>query len=197
MAANDIPNAALPAHSVAEAYLYLQFASCGKCGKSPLQADGQLTRGKQFYELPARCKSCRDATMLVFDIQPEPSRQSAQSKVINATSEPSQLIDVHGWLAMFQQIISASGREQDAVASRELVEEAAACLDEALKFYRDDSEIPPPDAFFTDAGRQSFRKSPERYTRATWMRRRLQLPVNPPALPTAATSDKRWWQFWR
>ncbi len=197
MAADDIPNAALPAHSVAEAYLYIQFASCGKCGKSPLQADGQLTRGKQFFELAARCQSCRDATMLAFDIRPEPSRQSAQSKVINATSEPSQLIDIHCWLAMFQQIISASGREQEAGASRELVEEAAACLDEALKFYRDDSEIPPPEAFFTETGRAAFRKSPERYIRATWMRRRLQLPVAPPALPTAAAAGKRWWQFWR
>jgi len=197
MATDHIPNDALLAHSVAEAYLYLQFAHCGKCGKSPLQAEGQLTRSKRYFELPARCKTCREATMLVFDIQPEPSRQAAQSKVINPTGAPSQLIDIHGWLSMFQQIISVSGREQDATASRELVEEAASCLDEALKFYRDDSEVPPPEAFFSDAGRAAFRKSPERYTRSTWMRRRLQLPVAPPSLPLSASSDKRWWQFWR
>ena len=98
---------------------------------------------------------------------------------------------------MFQQILSASGREKDKAASRELIEEAAACLDEALKFFQDQADMPPDNAFFSEPGRKAFRAHPQRYARALWASRRLQLPVEPLALPSVEAPGKSWWQFWR
>jgi hypothetical protein len=80
---------------------------------------------------------------------------------------------------------------------------AGCCLDEALKFFDADNDVPPEDAFFSDASRQQFRDRPERFTRQRIIDLRSQLPVSratAPARPDQrepATEKKGWWPPWR
>ncbi|NLE57208.1 MAG: hypothetical protein GX616_02525, partial [Planctomycetes bacterium] len=43
--------------------------------------------------------------------------------------------------------------------------EAAQCLDEALKFFDEDNDLPPREAFFTEKSYRRFLERPELYTR--------------------------------
>lgn len=169
-------NQAVPTHSVAESYLYLKFAPCPACREGPLRAMGELTRARHDWEIACVCTRCRVETVIRFDIDPAPTRESARSSVINPTPARSRAIDLPGWLNLFQQIATAAGREKDRVHGRALAMEAAACLDEALKFYDGVSELPDPSAFFTERGREAFRLHPQRFARSSWLQRRLKLP---------------------
>ena len=139
--ANDPP--IVEAHSVAEAYLYLKVAACPQCRRGMLAPTADLTRDSDAWQLPCSCQRCRKPVKLLFRIDPPPSRESAASKIINPTDQPSHAIDLLGWLNLFQQIVTAAGRTTDRAEGRELAIEAAACLDEALKFYDADNEMPP------------------------------------------------------
>jgi len=185
-------------HSVAEAYLYLQVTPCGKCGKGPLHAEGDLTRRGEragAYELPVLCQACGTADTMGFGIEPPPTRESGASNIINATQERSTAIDLLGWLTLFRSILDASEKAADKATARALAWEAAQCLDEALKFFDADNEMPRPDAFFSDASRQRYREHPQHFARSKWMERRLKLPNA--TVRTTAAPHRKWWQFWK
>ncbi|MCB9851745.1 MAG: hypothetical protein H6819_01515 [Phycisphaerales bacterium] len=188
------------AHSVAEAYLYLKVSPCPHCHRGLLEPTLDLTRESETWRLPCKCRQCGKPVEQRFQIDPPPTRESAQSKIINPTDSPSRAIDLVGWLNLFQLILSAAGRSQDRIEGRELALEAAACLDEALKFYRDGNEMPPESAFFSAAGRTALREHPQRFLRSTWLQRRMTLPnaaaaTKGPADPQ--TRRRRWWPFGR
>jgi len=189
----------VPAHSVAEAYLYLKVARCPACGRGGLRADGELTRARDDWEISCACTACRKRVTIHFDIQPVPTREAAQSSVINPTPKPSRAIDLLGWLQLFQQIATAAGREKDKTLGRELAIEAARCLDEALKFYDGDNELPAPSAFFTAEGKTALRQHPQRFARSIWLQRRAKLPQAREAGADSATNPRkakrRWWPF--
>lgn len=185
-------------HSVAEAYLYLQVTPCGACGKGPIQSQGELTRRGQragAYELSVRCHSCGNKAAIVFWIVPPPTRESGASNIINATGERSSAIDLLGWLTLFRSILEASEKTADKATARSLAWEAAQCLDEALKFFDADNEMPQADAFFSEASRQRYREHPQHFARSKWMERRLKLPNA--AVRTASAPYRKWWQFWK
>lgn len=187
------------AHSVAEAYLFLKVSPCPHCRKGLLKPTHDLTRRSESWELPSTCQRCNRTIDLHFQIDPPPSRESAQSKVINPTNAASRAIDLPGWLNLFQQIVTAAGRAADRKEGRELALEAAACLDEALKFYDQDNEMPPVTAFFSEAGKSALRDHPQRFLRSTWLQRRLTLPnagaVSRPAGAKSSRPQRRWWPF--
>jgi hypothetical protein len=185
-------------HSVAEAYLYLMSLRCPVCGKGPVRERGQITKGKpegDEWSLAAACAACQEPCVAQFRIQPTPTRAQARSSEINPTPHRSEAIDLLGWLTLFQTILAASEKEPDRPSARQLACEAALCLDEALKFYESDDELPRPDAFFTEESRRRFREHPHHFARSKWRQRRLMLPDA--AARTRAADSPRWWQFWR
>ena len=164
-------------HSVAEAYLYLMVRPCDACGRGPLQPKNDLTKaGSGTWELSATCPVCATDETLYFRIQPEPTAAQARSNLINPTSEPSRSIDLLGWLTIFRSILGATSSETDKQEIRNLAIECAQCLDEALKFYDPDNELPPQSAFFSDASRRRFREHPQQFARSRWLHERSKLP---------------------
>ncbi len=191
----------IPVHSVAEAYLYLMAEPCPACHRGALAQTRDLTKAggaASSWTLATRCGSCNAAETLQFDIEPAPSRDQAQSSRINPTSEPSKAIDLLGWLSLFQSILGAAGKATDKAEGRQLAIEAAQCLDEAFKFYSPGEELPPPEAFFTEASRQRFASHPQQFARSRWRERRLKLPdADAKTMAAAADRPRRWWRFWR
>lgn len=188
-------------HSVAEAYLYLKVTPCAACGKGPLEQTADLTRRAASpggWEMATRCGGCGYTSNIAYAISPSPTREQARSSIINPTQGRSAAIDLLGWLMLFQAIIEASQNETDRQHARELAQEAAQCLDEALKFYEGNEEFPNEDAFYSEYGRARLRDHRKQFARSVWQERRLKLP-NPSAHSdgVAKTSGRRWWQFWR
>ncbi|GJQ25866.1 MAG: hypothetical protein HBSAPP02_08980 [Phycisphaerae bacterium] len=185
-------------HSVAEAYLYLQITPCGRCGRGPVRTQGELTRRGEragAYEVIVRCEACQASDVKAFVISPPPTRESGERNIINDTSERSSAVDLLGWLTLFRSILEASEKAADKATARALAWEAAQCLDEALKFYDADNEMPPADAFFSEASRQRFREHPQHFARSKWMERRLKLPNA--TVRTTSAPRRKWWQFWK
>ncbi|MBI1827521.1 MAG: hypothetical protein HYR83_14190 [Planctomycetes bacterium] len=61
--------------------------------------------------------------------------------------------------------------------SRRLAMEAATCLNEALRFYDDENDLPSAGAFFTDDSRARFREHPQLFSRQRLLNLRAQLPT--------------------
>lgn len=191
----------IQAHSVAEAYLYLMIRRCEACDRGPPDARTDLTKtdsGKGLWELPTHCSTCGHDEVLVFRIIPEPSPEQATANWVNPTNERSRAIDLLGWLTLYRSILEASKKETDKSEIRKLAIECAQCLDEALKFYEPDNELPNQDAFFFEESLARFQDRPQQFTRSRWLHERSKLPVvvfrN---AESANTSGRRWWQFWR
>jgi hypothetical protein len=188
-------------HSVAEAYLYLKVSPCGACGSGALQPKDDLTKTAASpggWTLSTACTGCGHEAPIHFCVNPPPTREQAHSPEINPTPHKSSAIDLLGWLTLFQAIIEASQRETDKHAARELAYEAALCLDEAMKFYHDENELPGEEAFFNDTSRRRFRDNPQQFARSKWRERRLMLPDAAARTKSAgARTQRRWWQFWR
>src|ERR1051325_1709839 len=139
----DLP--AVTVHSVAEAYLYVRSTRCRACGQGPLNQIDELTRREAAdggWTLHTACAACGAKFVFHFRIDPMPSREEAQSDRINQTSNPSEAIDLLGWLSLFQSILTASEQQTNRQTARQLAYEAAQCLDEAMKFYGTDEELP-------------------------------------------------------
>jgi hypothetical protein len=188
--------APIPAHSVAEAYLYLMVAPCRACGNGPLRHQQDLTRradGK--FAMTVMCSACAATTELSFTIEPEPSRDEARSTRINPTPQPSRSIDLLGWLTLFSSIMNTEEKETNKTTVRELACEAGQCLDEAMKFYAADNDLPADGAFFSENSLRRFRDHPQQFSRSKWRERRLKLPDA--EVTSVQRSDGRpWWKFW-
>ncbi len=184
-------------HSVAEAYFYLMAASCASCRHAPLKPDGELTRTADEaapWQLASTCASCSNRHTFAFTIHPPPTRESAQSDVVNATVEPSRAIDLLGWLTLFQTVLAAAERQADRATARQLAREAGLCLDEALKFYRGVTELPEDAAFFTEGSLRHFRENSDWYRQPIWRDRRS---VMADLERGKKLGGRRWWQFWK
>jgi len=188
-------------HSVAEAYLYLKIAACPSCRQGALRQKTDLTKTASApggWTLAALCGKCDAETVLHICINPPPTRAQAGSPEINPTAQRSSAIDLFGWLTLFQAILEAAQKETNKATGRELAYEAALCLDEALKFYDGENELPGKDAFFSEASLRRFREHPERFARSKWRERRLLLPDMKARTESADRPKPRpWWRFWR
>src|SRR5262249_36497388 len=161
--------------SVAEAYLYVRSMRCRACSQGPINPNDELTRREAAeggWTLQTTCAACKAGTVFHFRIDPLPTREEAQSDRINQTSRPSEAIDLLGWLSLFQSILTASEQQLDRQVARQLAWEAAQCLDEAMKFYEPEEELPSATAFFNDESRQRFRDHPQQFAKSKWRQRR-------------------------
>ena len=188
-------------HSVAEAYAYLMVTPCPTCGRGRLREQGELRMTEAAsgeWTLDSICESCKGTNSFHFSINPPPTRESAASTVINPTTERSRAIDLLGWLGLYRSILSSLSKGGNAQQARELALEAAQCLDEALKFYDADNDLPPPEAFFTVADRRRLRDHPEQFARSRWLAERRKLPEMRVRTQEAKKGlARRLWQIWR
>jgi hypothetical protein len=201
-------DAALPAHSLAEAYLFFMVAPCPRCDHGPLDAgtakvtEDFASHTTKIARIQATCRACARAVDYDFRLPADGVPRGADPVVVNPADEPSRLIDVGQWLTLFRVMTEAASRECDRVQARHLGLEAAQCLEEALKFYTDsESDFPPPEAFFHDASRKRFYDHPKQFSRERLVDLRAKLPtqsamraslVSPPQPP----KKKPWWR-WR
>lgn len=188
-------------HSVAEAFLCVMVRPCRVCGRGPLNAISEIKRvgaSPGSFRLDAQCKSCRSPETLSLEIDPVPSRQGASSNVINPTPHRSEAIDLLGWLTLYRTIVATVKNAPNPAEARRLAAEAAQCLDEALKFYELENELPPQSAFFSEESRQRFADHPDQFARSRWREERLKLPAGQatPAI-TSATKRRSWWPWGR
>ena len=196
------PSTTLPIHSLAEAYLYLMVAPCEACAGPlrPVEHRVQHDGDAHVLTVPVACKSCGKETNVLFDargIDPAAVVGGAGAGAsvhgladphtvppINPTDEPSRIIDVAGWLTLYtviseaaQAAASTARTTDERIIARQMLIQAAQCLDEALCFYDADNDLPPEEAFFRTESRQQFRERPELFTRQRLIELRAELPV--------------------
>lgn len=193
----------LTAHSLAEAYFYLMVTPCPSCGEGPLRSEsGQRTSPTQSELrvcIEALCGKCGQSAKFDFRLPSGAGTRGDAPAIVNPTVEPSEIIDVAQWLTLFRTVAEAASRDKDKVQARHLGLEAAQCLDEALKFYQDDNDLPPRDAFFSDTSRERLERNPEQFSRQRLINLRAKLPTCDAmrAAIAAPPAKKKWWRFGR
>ncbi len=118
---------------------------------------------------------------------------------INLAERPSRIIDVAGWLTLFRVITEAAAKSQDKVEGRRLGYEAAQCLDEALRFYVEDNDLPPEGAFFSKSTQLRRQENPELFARSRLINMRARLPsidAMERRLAGGTATKKKWWKPW-
>lgn len=195
-------NAPLPAHSLAEAFFYVMVTPCPACGEGSLKAGdarcGESVKNGVRFTLPVRCAKCGKEQALEFLLPSPPERKPADGVTVNATSEPSRIIDLAQWVTLAHVIIEAASRESDKQQARHLGLEAAQCLEEALKFFEEDNDLPMDGAFFSDASRRRFAQQPQQFSRQRLIHVRAKLPtttVMRSRLSTNAKKKRKWWPW--
>jgi hypothetical protein len=187
-------------HSLTEARLYVRMQTCRSCGDGPLD----VSPDTPIYDAPGHkltltvvCGECGRPAGITFRVEEierrapvlsmlgelrDVSRQPA-AQVINPTRRPSRIIDVAGWVLLYNMLTEAARAESLKSTSlgkratvRRMRVEAAQCLDEALKFFDEDNDLPPRRAFFTRESYQRFLERPEWYTRQRLVELRSQSP---------------------
>jgi hypothetical protein len=198
----------LPAHSLAEAYLYLMATPCAACGKGPLAGSdprpAQRNAERLHLVMRVACGACGARTIVTFDLPAAAATPQADGiPEINPTDEPSRIIDVAQWLTLFRSIVEAAGKTADKKEARRLGIEAAGCLEEALKFYDDEeNDLPPASAMFHAASRERFRNNPEQFSRRRIVEHRAKLPAlshmrdQTRKLDSKKAGRKPWWKLW-
>ena len=191
---------ALRAHSLAEAYLYLMATPCAACGKGPLRGGDAVRVGTGpvlIMRIDAVCAACHGPRQLHFQLtQGLGTTGTGAPAVVNASDEPSEIIDVAQWITLARVIAEAAGRETNKGRARHLGLEAAQCFEEALKFFEDFNDVPPQSAFLLESSRQHFREHPEQFSRQRLVERRAKLPSTQAMRARIAHAPKRrWWPF--
>jgi len=171
----------LPARSIIERHFYLMVTQCEHCELGPFDLVSSERTGDDRIDIwYVRCRSCRTGRRLMFDrskllVEERESTESALP-VVNPTERASELLDVGQWLALFHAIISAAAEQTDRKEAQRLGYEATLCLEEALKFYSPDSELPGEEAFFTESSRRRLQEHPEQFAREKLHQMRQKLP---------------------
>lgn len=198
-----MPDDPLPAHSLAEAYLYLMASRCPSCGRGPLKGSDARAVPEAVRAITVgvtvTCDACDAVTESIFQLSSRPKTEDLTAPaVVNPTNEPSLILDVGQWITLFRMIVEAADREADKVQARHLGLEAAQCLQEALKFYDDpDNDLPPPEALFIEASRRRFREQPQQFSKRRLIELRSKLPsVAKMRARLSAAKKKPWWRRW-
>lgn len=202
---------ALPIHSLAEAYLYLMVTPCDGCKTGPLAADEarvQHDADARILTIPVKCRKCgrgADITFDTTDVEPGgfAARTPGSVARVNPTDEPSRIIDLAGWVTLFAVIADTAGKTDAPPEALHLKMEAAQCLDEALKFYEDDNDLPPSEAFFRESSRRQFSEHPATFSRQRLIELRARMPTLRPTGRGTVSGDpprrkrRRWWPWAR
>jgi len=172
-------------HSLTEARLYVRIRPCDACPEGSLQADIAglgLNLADQILVVPAQCKTCGKQADIRFALNQIDHLDLAAwlepaVEAINPTNEISQVLDVADWLTLHSLIEMEAKSAENPLQARKLHLEAAQCIDEAMKFFDEDNDLPPPDAFYSDRSMRQFRDHPEHFTREHLIDLRNRLPV--------------------
>ena len=180
----------LSSRSEQEEGLYLLVRPCEKCQAGPLKEISRQesqSPGSTEDMLKARCNNCGQECVLKF------SRANAGSSI-----SPSRLIDVGEWMGLCHHFMDLAQTDSQEEQSHEQIVLARYCLNEALKFYPEDSHLPPPSAFFGRLGDHRFKDHPAVFlkTKLLELRRRLgTLAGQSSKAQQAGTNKKRkWWR---
>jgi hypothetical protein len=195
----------LHAHSVAEVSFYLMATPCSGCSQGPLEADlpAHVARdGAAVQEVAATCRACEQQQIIRFTVTAgdEAGQGDDSYPLINPTSEPSEILDVAQWIMLFRVIVEAASKETDKVEARRLGFEAAQCLEEALKFYGDDNDLPPATALFRETSRARLRENPDQFSKQRLRDMRAKLParvtMQKQVVRDAHAVQRPWWKLW-
>lgn len=170
--------------------MYLLVRPCEKCGAGPLE---EASRSKADSAtggidlLQTRCSSCGKETTLRFS--------KPGSVKLTAVSE---LIDVTEWLGLCHYFLDEAQVDSDSSVARQQIISARYCLNEALKFYSEDSDLPAASAFFGPLGEQRFKEHPATFAKDKLLELRRRLPVLSSEVSkqgAAGTRKKaKWWR---
>jgi hypothetical protein len=195
----------LHAHSPTEAEYYLKVTPCPRCAKGPWHIETR-TGEQDARTMLARCGHCDlEHRFEFFCPDPDAATASAAGQdVVNPSPEPSRIIDVGQWLSLFFFLIETASKSPDKTQTRQMAFQAAQCLDEALKFYDPQLDLPPATAFYIESSRQALERFPERFSRRRLRELRSRLPdthvmAQRLAQEAAGTPPRRKakWRFWR
>ena len=188
------------AHSILEAHLYVMLQICPECNAGPLEVADKKTEEHHIDDiirLDCACPECGEKAVYRFLID---SRWAAASEppLINPADPPSKLIDIAQWLTLYHILIARSKEASGPTASRSEAYQAALCIEEALKFYEPDNDLPPASAFFTDQAREQSRAHPAFFARDKLLSLQSGLPdLRATQAVTQADSARKWWKFWQ
>ncbi|MFD0586181.1 hypothetical protein [Dactylosporangium darangshiense] len=166
-AAADAPLARTPS----EALFYLELQPCPRCGERRTAWSSALSRldgGTLAERYFGACGNCGEQREYVFRLPERHLPRPAGADVFYGGPEPSQLFDPGQWLGMADPLleqIRADIAAGDTAAARQHTEVAWVHIDEALKFVPDGADAVPESAFWTEAGRERYRRDPRRFTR--------------------------------
>lgn len=194
---------ALASYSRVERHFYLMVLRCNECNSGPFEYVSEESIPEKKLDIwYVRCKKCKKGKRLFFDrstLKLQNDRTPEGLPIVNPSNEPSKLIDLGQWLAIFYAIIEAAAREQDKSIARRLGYEAMLAIEEALKFYKEDKDLPPEDAFWTDESRKRFKEYPHLFTQSRIRELRNKLPKTHIIVQFIKKLDdskdkKRWWK---
>jgi hypothetical protein len=192
--------ALLAASSVTEAHFFLLVQACAQCQQGRLEAAAAHTESEHIdaiVRFDCVCCSCQASSQLRFKMDAARAMPT-DPPVVNPASTPSRLIDVAQWIALFTTLVGAANDEPDRQSARRLGYEAALCLEEALKFYEAENDLPPDSAFFHDDRKHLARTQPAQFSRGRLLDLRSKLPTMGAMSRTLkGPKQKRWWQRWR
>ncbi len=183
----------IPVRGSAEASLCLLVVPCAACGAGPLTPTGECFASGRVVKVRLACRGCSHPQEIAFQSKPGVGVVPLCTELaelcepdvpcINPTKEPSQAIDVWGWITLHTLVRQAARQSLEAAetavvraAARRLQMLASACIEEALRFYEHDNELPPAASFFTDRSRQQFQQRPELFTRKRLLEMRSSSP---------------------
>ncbi len=186
----DTQSQPLSSRSIQEEGLYLLIRLCDKCQAGSLQEisreESQIASGIG-EQIKARCNSCGQECDLAF------TRATS-----DGTAGQSELIDVAEWLGLCHYFMDLAQTNPQEDQSHEQIVLARYCLNEALKFYPQESHLPPPSAFFGRLGDQRYKDHPAVFlkTKLLDLRRRLGVLAGKGSRPTQSHSGKKrkWWR---
>ncbi len=168
-------DAPLQAHSSTEVHYYLLVTPCPACGKGPWAVSPLSAQTGQAVDVAATCRACGHVQTFRFTHSPVEPPVHGEPEPLNPTDQPSRIIDLGQWLALFHLLLAQASRNADKPTARRLGFQAAECLAEALRFYGDD-QLPPPEALWVPTSQAAFRDHPERFARQRLRDQQAKLP---------------------
>jgi hypothetical protein len=200
----------LPARSTVERHFYLMVLQCSECKRGGYElVSTEQTPDEREDIWYVRCRHCQQGRCLRFDrgklAIDEATNISSDLPEVNPTQIPSELIDAGQWLALFYSILNAAASQTDRKESQRLGYEATLCLEEALKFYSPESDLPMEGAIWSEGSRQRLKEHPEQFVRQKLLQMREKLP-NIGVMRQAIREDIKkvsgngkktgWWNRW-
>lgn len=157
----------------------MDLHGCSRCGSSDIAWAESLA---DVGGVPARrysgaCRQCGLDREFLFELPERPTPPApGRAVTFGADGDRSRLFDAGQWIAIADMTALASGLEDvpesEARESRAI---AVACYDEALKFLPPGAARLSEEAFWSVAGRDFRRRSPERFRRDDLAARRAEL----------------------